>query len=111
MKPFDGAGPQSKIGIYRIFYHYRNIYAAQSFGQFLYSKRIYGSSRPDPEYIHTIFQGQFYVLGRGYFYGYGKVCLGLYAVKPLQTNFANPFESIRFGTGFPDAGAEKIYAG
>ena len=26
-RPFDGAGPQTQVRIYRIFNHYRNIYA------------------------------------------------------------------------------------
>src|SRR5690554_4203358 len=100
---FQGTNPQSQIGVDRVLYQYRNVYAFQGIGNFLYRERVRGTARAYPQNVYTRSKRFFHMLGRGNFNGRWQSGFLLGAFQPFQSDTANSFEFTRTGTRFPDA--------
>jgi len=77
---FNGTYPQLYIRIHRIFNHHRDINTPEAVGNILHCKRIGRGTGPDPDDIHSIFQGFIHMFHIGYLGGYQHPGLLLYGL-------------------------------
>ena len=105
---FQGTNPQFQIGVDGILDQYRNVYTFQRIGQFLYSKRVGGSTGTYPKDIDACLQTFVNMLGSSYFGGYQHTCFLFDTFQPCQTVNTNTFKTTRLGTRFPDTCAEDF---
>ena len=105
---FQGTDPQFQIGIDRILYKHRNVYAFQCVGYFLYGKRVGRSARADPKDVDAGFQAFVYMFGRSHFGGDIHARLFFHFFQPGQSFHPDAFKASRLGAGLPDAGPEYL---
>ena len=64
---FQSSNPQLQVRIYRILHQYRDIYAFQCIGNFLYGERIGGGTCTYPKKVNSSLQAFVYMFGGSYF--------------------------------------------
>ena len=104
----QGTDPQFQVGIDRILDQYRDIYAFQRICQGLYGKGVGRCTGTHPQYVNTIFQSQFYVLGRCNLGSNKHASLFLYGSHPWQCYLAVALEPPRLCARLPNACTKNV---
>ena len=104
----QGPYPQFEVRVHRVFHQHGGIGAPEGVGQVLHGEGVGRCSCSYPEDVDAIGQCLLHMGGCGHLGGHEHARLLLNPFEPRQRLQSVAFESARFGTRFPHAGAEHM---
>ena len=110
IKTLKRTNPKLKIGINRVLYQNRNIYALKRIRYFLHGKGIGRSTSTYPKNIYAGFQSSFHMCFICYLRSHKHSAFFLHALHPWKSFLAYSFKTSRFGTRFPYSRTKYFYS-